>query len=63
VKGAVTMKLYSAKEIAQEIGVTKDTIHKWKREKRIPQPKFYIGNVEGWTEKQVNQIKEKELSK
>lgn len=43
--------------IASEIGVTKDTIHKWKREGRIPKPLYCIDNVEGWTLSQVNDIK------
>lgn len=53
------IKLYSASQIAKELHMTRDNVHKLLKKKEIPQPLYETNGVMGWTESQVNEIKER----
>lgn len=53
-----TKKHYTALELAEVLGITKSAVHSQYREGKIEAPAVLVGNVYGWSEKQVKQIKQ-----
>lgn len=52
-----TKKHYTAAELAEVLGITKSSVHAMYREGRIEKPAVIVGNVLGWSEKQIETIK------
>jgi excisionase family DNA binding protein len=56
----LTMRLYSISEAARNLGVDRNTLYKWIREKEIPTPKvqFVSGiRLRVWTETQMAELR------
>jgi excisionase family DNA binding protein len=54
------MKKYSTVEVAKLIGVSRDTLHRWIREKRVAVPaaeSFGAFRVRLWTETDIERLK------
>jgi len=56
----IKMKTYSTAEVAEMVGITWDTLHRWMREKKIPTPPAKtLGKVKVrlWPEVDVEEVR------
>lgn len=53
--------LFSAAMIANQLGCSKEYIHKLKKERKIEQPIYVLGQSEGWDADQAEEVKRQVL--